>query len=168
VTTVINGKNFSKEDFQSAESKLIEFMVNCYQLDVSKKTSHGDKSVEYLSNFLELVGEFHNSISIFTTNNDLCVEAAMMRLSQRQKSLGKKNFILLMVFSHGILPVFFYRQFFTNSVNNTNRVVVYLWKLHGSLTGYLQSDLADRDSSRAWRYTNNYNLNDDSIYLSQP
>ncbi len=164
VTTVINEKNFSKEDFQSAESRLIEFMVSCYQLDVSKKTSHGDKSVEYLSNFLELVGEFHNSISIFTTNNDLCVEAAMMRLSQRQKSLRKKEFYLVDGFSHGILPVFSIANFSLIPSTTTNRVVVYLWKLHGSIDWIFCNPISPTESQAGHGDAhNNYNLNDDSI-----
>jgi hypothetical protein len=133
VTASIAGKTFSKEDILSAESKLVEFMVRCYQLDAAKKTAHGDKSVEYLSNFLEFIGEFHNSISIFTTNNDLCIEAAIMRLSQRQRSQKKKDFYLVDGFSHGILPTYSISYFSQVPPSASNRVVVYLWKLHGSI-----------------------------------
>lgn len=133
VTASIAGKTFSKEEILSAESKLVEFMVKCYQLDVAKKTTHGDKSVEYLSNFLEFIGEFHNSISIFTTNNDLCIEAAIMRLSQRQRSLKKKEFYLVDGFSHGILPTFSISNFSQIPLSTSNKVAVYLWKLHGSI-----------------------------------
>jgi len=133
VTPSIAGKTFSKDEIVSAESKLIEFMVRCYQLDAAKKTTHGDKSVEYLSNFLEFIGEFHNSISIFTTNNDLCIEAAIMRLSQRQKNLKKKEFYLVDGFSHGILPTFSISNFSQILPSSSNKVVVYLWKLHGSI-----------------------------------
>lgn len=164
VSTVINGKNFSKEDFLSAESRLIEFMVSCYQLDVAKKTSHGDKSIEYLSNFLELIGEFHNSISIFTTNNDLCVEAAIMCLSQRQKSLRKKEFYLVDGFSHGILPVFSISNFSLILPSTTNRVVVYLWKLHGSIDWIFCSPIKyDKKSEGQGGAKINHNFNDDSI-----
>ncbi len=133
VTTAIEGKNFSREDISSAEAKLIGFMVNCYQLNSATKTSHGDKSVEYLANFLEFVGDFHNSISIFTTNNDLCVESAIMRLSQMQKNTRKKDFYLVDGFCHGILPTFSISNFTQIPHTTSNRVVVYLWKLHGSV-----------------------------------
>lgn len=133
VTASIAGKTFSRKEILSAESKLIEFMVACYQLDAAKKTAHGNKSVEYLSNFLEFIGEFHNSISIFTTNNDLCIEAAIMRLSQRQRSLKKKEFYLVDGFSHGILSTFSISNFSQTSPSSSNKVIIYLWKLHGSI-----------------------------------
>jgi len=133
VTTSIAGKTFLRKEILSAESKLIEFMVRCYQLDAAKETKHGDKSVEYLSYFLEFIGEFHNSISIFTTNNDLCIEAAIMRLSQRQRSLKRKDFYLVDGFSHGILPIFSVSNFTQKPPSSSNKVIVYLWKLHGSI-----------------------------------
>jgi len=165
VTASIAGKTFSKEEILSAESKLVEFMVKCYQLDVAKKTTHGDKSVEYFSNFLEFIGEFHNSISIFTTNNDLCIEAAIMRLSQRQRSLKKKEFYLVDGFSHGILPTFSISNFSQISHSSSNKVVVYLWKLHGSIDWIFCNpiDQSQSQNPRGDSNTQKHVFNDESI-----
>lgn len=165
VTASIAGKTFSKEEILFAESKLVEFMVGCYQLDAAKKTTHGDKSVEYLSNFLEFIGEFHNSISIFTTNNDLCIEAAIMRLSQRQRGLKKKEFYLVDGFSHGILPTFSISNFSQMSLSSSNKVVVYLWKLHGSIDWIFCNPIDQSQSQhpRGDSNTQKHVFNDESI-----
>jgi len=162
VTTAIGDKSFSKEDILSTELKLIEFMVRCYQLGAAKDTKHGDKTVKYLADFFELIGEFHNSISIFTTNNDLCVEAAIMRLSQRQKSLRKKEFYLVDGFSHGILPTFSISNFSLIPPSASNRVVVYLWKLHGSIDWMFCNPIKS-DSAKEKQEDVIARYNDDSI-----
>ncbi|ODS32641.1 MAG: hypothetical protein SCARUB_02242 [Candidatus Scalindua rubra] len=160
VTTTIGSVNFSKEQIQAAESKLIEFMVKCYQLDVTEKTSHGDGSIEYLANYFEFLGEFHNSIYIFTTNNDLCIEAAIMRLSQKQKSSKKKEFYLIDGFSHGILPTFSISNFSLDLPKSPNRVIVYLWKLHGSIDWRFTNPIQNSDTNKS---DEKFEFSDESI-----
>ncbi|HEC64139.1 MAG TPA: hypothetical protein ENI23_02465 [bacterium] len=162
-TTSINKTSFSKEALLTAEKALIKFMVDCYQLDAADKPPHGDRAVEYLANFIEFVGGFHNSISIFTTNNDLCIEAAIIRLSQRQKNLGKKEFYLVDGFSHGILPNFSIANF-SSSPTITNRVAVYLWKLHGSVDWVFLNPIKPSTSQKEQdAISSNYNFGDESI-----
>lgn len=129
----IGASDFTKEKITATENKLIEFMVICYQLDICEKTAHGDRSIKYLSDFIELIGEFHNSLSIFTTNNDLCVETAIMRLSQMSKNTQKKEFYLIDGFSHGSLPIFSMSNFSLMPQVLNDRIITYLWKLHGSI-----------------------------------
>lgn len=165
VTASIDGKSFSRKDILTVESKLVEFMVKCYQLEAAEKTKHGNRSVEYLSKFLEFIGEFHNSISIFTTNNDLCIEAAIMRLSQRQKSIKKKEFYLVDGFSHGILPTFSISNFSLVPPSSNNRVVIYLWKLHGSIDWIFCNPIKQRDTTESEKENSirEHIFNDESI-----
>ena len=85
VETKIGELEISKEDVTLAEEKLLEFIIGCYQLDACKKTTHGDGDLEYLAKFIEVISEFVSSIYVFTTNNDLCVEAALVSLSHHKQ-----------------------------------------------------------------------------------
>lgn len=156
VKTKIGTADFSKEKMQQAELQLTKFIVACYQLDSCEKTSHGDRSIEYLSDFVDFLGGFHNSLSIFTTNNDLCIETAIMRLSQLSKSLKKRECYLIDGFSHGVLPVFSISNFSLIPPKSNNRVVVYLWKLHGSVDWTYTNPINDDTGS-------NVNFHDESI-----
>ncbi|HAH21605.1 MAG: hypothetical protein A2Y00_05610 [Omnitrophica WOR_2 bacterium GWF2_43_52] len=159
VNATIGSSDFSKDEIKHAESKLVEFMVKCYQLDIIDKTSHGVKSIEYLSNFFECLGGFYNSISVFTTNNDLCIETALLQLSQRPKNTQKKTFYLIDGFSHGALPIFSMINFSIVPPVQSNRVVVYLWKLHGSIDWTYTCPLTDTEDEK----TQNTKFHDDSI-----
>lgn len=159
VDATIGSSEFTKDKIKYAESKLVEFMVKCYQLDIVDKTSHGTKSIEYLANFFEFLGGFYNSIYVFTTNNDLCIETALLHLSQKPKNIQKKTFYLIDGFSHGALPIFSMANFSIVPPAQSNRVIVYLWKLHGSIDWTYTCPLIDV----AEEHAQNAKFHDDSI-----
>lgn len=159
IDAAIGSSEFSKEKIRYAETKLVEFMIKCYQLNIVEKTSHGTQSIEYLSNFFDFLGGFYNSIYVFTTNNDLCIETALLQLSQRPKNIQKKTFYLIDGFSQSILPIFSMTNFSIVPSSQTNCVIVYLWKLHGSIDWTYTNPIAEGEDEKI----QNTKFNDDSI-----
>lgn len=136
VDTRIGGKMFTPDQIATAENELIDFMVNLTQLDVSNKDSfpHGDGSIAYISDFIELMGKFQKTVNIFTTNIDLCVEAAIVKLSQLPKGKRQNHFHLIDGFSPGIVPIFDITNFVWKPTDaHRDTIPVYYWKLHGSI-----------------------------------
>lgn len=134
--TKIGATTFTPKQITIAENELIEFMVTLTQLDVSKKAaiSHGDGSIAYISEFIELMGTFQKTIRIFTTNIDLCVEAAIVKISQNPKDSRADRFHLIDGFSSGTIPVFNIANFAWKPANpHPDTALVYYWKLHGSV-----------------------------------
>jgi len=134
--TKIGETTFTSEQINIAENELINFMVNLTQLNVLKKEtiSHGDGSIMYISEFIELMGTFQKTIRIFTTNIDLCVEAAIVKISQNPKDSRADRFHLIDGFSSGTIPVFNIANFAWKPANpHPDTALVYYWKLHGSV-----------------------------------
>jgi len=144
----IGGTTFTPEQITIAENELIDFMVNLTQLDVSKKVSilHGDGSIAYLSDFIELMGNFQKTVNVFTTNIDLCVEAAIVKISQRPKGKKYNRFHLIDGFSSGIIPIFDIANFRWKSTDaHRDTVSVCYWKLHGSVDWTYSMPFDDKD-----------------------
>jgi len=134
--TKIGETTFTSEQINVAENELINFMANLTQLNVLKKEtiSHGDGSIMYISEFIELMGTFQKTIRIFTTNIDLCIEAAIVKISQNPKGSRADRFHLIDGFSSGIIPVFNIANFAWKPANpHPDTALVYYWKLHGSV-----------------------------------
>jgi len=134
--TKIGATTFTPKQITIAENELIEFMVTLTQLDVSKNAaiSHGDGSIAYISDFIELMGDFQKTVNIFTTNIDLCVEASIVKISQRPKGKTYSRFHLIDGFSSGIVPIFDIANFVWKSADaHRDTIPVYYWKLHGSV-----------------------------------
>ncbi|HHD64864.1 MAG TPA: hypothetical protein ENK96_11010 [Desulfobulbaceae bacterium] len=134
--TKIGETTFKLEQINVAENELINFMANLAQLKVLKKKgiSHGDGSIKYISEFIELMGTFQKTIRIFTTNIDLCVEAAIVRISQNPKGSRADRFHLIDGFSSGTIPVFNIANFAWKPADpHPDTALVYYWELHGSV-----------------------------------
>jgi NAD-dependent SIR2 family protein deacetylase len=102
-----------------------------------KKKNHGTGNVNYLTDFFLTLSSFgkptNKIIRLFTTNIDLCVEAAFVQLSQRSRSDRRPDFVFIDGFECSILPTFnmgCYRQELKSCVD---KCAVYYWKLHGSI-----------------------------------
>ncbi|NQT20117.1 MAG: SIR2 family protein [Planctomycetes bacterium] len=70
---------------------------------------------------------------MFTTNIDLCVEAAMVRLSQRPRPDRRPDLVLVDGFESAILPTFNMGCYTRATSTPGNRCALYYWKLHGSV-----------------------------------
>lgn len=130
--TQISGQSVTREQVIKAQEELTSFLAECLRLD-SEIISRGDRDITYLADFLEFIGRFHRTILIFTTNNDLCLEAAVTQLAHRQQSPQRKEFYLVDGFSTGLLPSFSISNYTLTMPESPERVRVCLWKLHGSI-----------------------------------
>ena len=72
-------------------------------------------------------------VRVFTTNIDLCVEAALVRLSQRSRPNRRPDVVLVDGFESAILPTFNMGCYTRAESAPGNRCAVYYWKLHGSV-----------------------------------
>lgn len=133
VETKIGELEISKEEIFLVEEKLLEFIIDCYKLDANKRTEHGDGNVEYIAEFIKLISEFVRSIRIITTNNDLCIEASLVLLSQHKQNGVSKKYYLVDGFSHGLIPTFSIENFAIEKFGTHDTVPLYLWKMHGSI-----------------------------------
>jgi len=120
-------------DISAAEKELLDFLVKCLKLDGDDSLGRKRGSVDYIGRFIQLMGEFADAIRIFTTNNDLCIEAAIAWVSQQRKKDSKKGFRLVDGFSHGLVPTFAMENFAVEQPRGANLVPFYLWKMHGSI-----------------------------------
>ena len=123
----------TEKDISLAERKVLDFLVNCLRLDGEDDLHTRRGSVDYIGKFIQLMAEFTNAIQIFTTNNDLCIEAAIVWLSQQPKRDRKRSFRLVDGFSHGLVPTFAMENFAVEQPRSGNLVPLYLWKMHGSI-----------------------------------
>jgi len=137
VTTTIGETQVNSEAISKASEELIQFMAAMCDLESHEYTEHGTGQVDYLSDFLLAMATFgtpmNRLVRVFTTNIDLCVEAALVRLSQRSRSDRRPNLVLFDGFEGGILPAFNMGCYRRAATSPGNRCGVYYWKLHGSV-----------------------------------
>jgi len=137
VTTSIGETPVDSEAISRASEELIQFMAAMCDLESHKYTEHGAGRVDYLSDFLLAMATFgtpmNRLVRVFTTNIDLCVEAALVRLSQRSRSDRRPDLVLIDGFEGGILPTFNMGCYRSTVAGPGNRCGVYYWKLHGSV-----------------------------------
>lgn len=118
---------------ETASKQLLLFMANRCELSASKQANHGTGSIEYLSDFILPFSAFGNSLKVFTTNIDLCFEAAMVRLSQRPRLSPRPDLILVDGFDTGLITTFDLRNYRREFPLRNDLRPVYYWKLHGSI-----------------------------------
>jgi hypothetical protein len=87
VTTTIGASAISGEVIYNASEELIQFMAEMCDLSSHQVVNHGPGKVDYLADFFLAMASFgkpaNRLMRVFSTNIDLCVEAAIARLSQR-------------------------------------------------------------------------------------
>ena len=142
----------TQEMVSLAESKVLDFLVRCLELESQSEPSRKGGSIDYIGKFIRLMGEFTNGIWIFTTNNDLCVEAALVWLAQERKNDTKKSFRLVDGFSHGLVPTFAMENFHVDQPTGVSVVPVYLWKMHGSIDWVFTNPTKSNDGKRRNEY----------------
>jgi hypothetical protein len=123
-----------RAEIEKAEEELIQFMANLCGFDACEMTSHGDKSIAYIADFLQILSAFQSMLKIFTTNIDLCVEAAAVRLSHQSRNKKHKDFVLIDGFTSGPIPKFDIRNYLLQQPKEQPKTFpIFLWKLHGSI-----------------------------------
>jgi hypothetical protein len=136
VTTAVGETQVDSEAIRKSSDELISFMATMCDLTSQEHTEHGTGRVDYLADFFISMATFGSStnrlIRAFTTNIDLCVEAAMVRLSQRRRSDRRPDIVLVDGFESSILPTF-NMGCYTRPASTTGRCSLYYWKLHGSV-----------------------------------
>ncbi len=151
----ISDNEVTKEDLELVEKVLLKFIVRCFELNSPFLRDKSDNNINYLSDFIEFVGEFQNKINIFTTNNDICIEASLTRLSQKGLKEKKCTYNLIDGFSSGLIPTFSTINYHYPPPTNRKLVNIYLWKLHGSIDWTFSNPINDENP--------NNDYNDDSI-----
>jgi len=132
IETKIGERLINEKQILNIETKIIKVIIDCFDLSGCERVQHGEKSVKYLSDFIQFLGEFQNPIRLFTTNNDLCIEAAIVRLSQLNLKSQEHKFILIDGLSNGLIPTFSIDNFAIEATNPYKIPVCY-WKMHGSI-----------------------------------
>lgn len=137
VTTAVGKTQVDSKAIGQASEELIRFMAVMCDLASQKHTDHGSGKVDYLSDFFLAMASFgtpmNRLVRVFTTNIDLCVEAAMVRLSQRPRPDRRPDLVLVDGFESAILPTFNMGCYMRAASAPGNRCAVYYWKLHGSV-----------------------------------
>jgi len=137
VTTVVGGTEVDSDAIRQASEELVQFMAAMCDLGSPEHTNHGSGQVVYLSDFFLAMSAFGTPGSrlmrVFTTNIDLCVEAALVRLSQRSRADRKPDLVLVDGFESAILPTYNMGRYAGPAFPSGNRCPVYYWKLHGSV-----------------------------------
>jgi len=116
-----------------ASDELVMFMCNMCELGGQKRASHGSGKINYISDFFLTLGAMGTDIRVFTTNIDLCVEAALVQLSQRPQANRRPDMVLIDGFESALVPTFGFDCYRRESKSFGDRIPVYLWKLHGSI-----------------------------------
>lgn len=137
VTTAVDKSEIPAESIEQASEELIGFMATMCDLSSRKYTSHGTGKVEYLADFFLAMASFgkpaSRMIRVFSTNIDLCVEAALVRLSQRSRADRRPDLVLVDGFDSSILPTFNVSCYRPLARSLPDTCAVYYWKLHGSI-----------------------------------
>jgi NAD-dependent SIR2 family protein deacetylase len=137
VTTAVGKTQVDSKAISRASEELIQFMAEMCGLASQEYTDHGSGQVDYLSAFFLAMASFgtpmNRLVRVFTTNIDLCVEAAMVRLSQRSRHDRRPDLVLVDGFESAILPTFNMGCYTRAPSAPSNRCAVYYWKLHGSV-----------------------------------
>ena len=150
IETKIGDTTFKDDIIEGIEKTLLKFIVDCFGLNGYQKTKRDNDnkgSVEYVANFIKFLGRFQNPIKIFTTNNDICLEAALVRLSQENYNLTEKRYHLIDGFSTGLIPTFSIDNYAIEATSDNNKIPVCYWKLHGSIDWVFTSPLGDEQSN---------------------
>ena len=137
VTTVVDKSELSLQLLKQASEELIGFMATMCNLASCKHAKHGSGKVDYLADFFLTMATFGKPASrlirVFSTNIDLCVEAALVRLSQRTRADRRPDLVLVDGFESSILPTFSMNCYRQQVPSFADRCAVYYWKLHGSI-----------------------------------
>jgi hypothetical protein len=134
IDALIGKEALDRADIEKAEDELIQFMARLCDFDACEVTTHGDRSIAYIAEFLQMLSAFQNMLKIFTTNIDLCIEAAAVRLSHQSKNKKHKEFILVDGFTSGPIPKFDIRNYLLQQPKEQPKIFpIFLWKLHGSI-----------------------------------
>lgn len=137
VTTTIGKSEVSGEAICTASDELTQFMAEMCDLSSHQLASHGPGKVDYLADFFLAMASFgkptNRLIRVFSTNIDLCVEAAIARLSQRTRASRRPDLILVDGFEGSILPTFNMNCFRREHGSFDDHCAIYYWKLHGSV-----------------------------------
>ena len=137
VTTTVGDSELPETAIKQASEELIEFMAEMCDLSSHEYTKHGTGKVDYLADFFLAMSSFgkpaNKLIRVFTTNIDLCVEAALVRLSQRSRAERRPDFVFVDGFESSILPTFNMGCYRRDTASFGDRYAVYYWKLHGSI-----------------------------------
>ena len=148
VTTNVGETQVDSKAIRLASDELTRFMALMCDLASQKLTTHGTGRVDYLSDFFVAMATFGSSanrlIRLFTTNVDLCIEAAMVHLSQRSRSDRRPDIMLIDGFESSILPTF-NMGCYTRPSSKLSRCTLYYWKLHGSVDWTYAQSLKDAD-----------------------
>jgi len=137
VTTAIGESEIPAAAIRQASEELIGFMAEMCGLSSHVHLGRGSGRVDYLADFFLAMASFGKTASqrirVFSTNIDLCVEAALVRLSQRPRADRRTDFVLVDGFESAILPTFNMGCYTRELSSFGERCSVWLWKLHGSI-----------------------------------
>lgn len=165
-TASIDKKSLDANEIGKASEELLGYMAKMCELSARKHASHGEGSIEYLADFITYFSEFGNMLSIFTINIDLCIEAAIVRLSQRARRSRKPEFPFVDGFDTGIVPTFEIRNYRRDLVPRDEFRPVYYWKLHGSVDWTFSSPFDENAARKQLEETNEeQGFSDDSIIM---
>lgn len=137
----IKDQLLSPENINQASNELLLFVAKMCELTAQKLVTRGTGSIEYLADFVRSFSAFGNTLKVFTTNLDLCIEAALVRLSQRARRFRRPEFLLIDGFDSGIVPTFNLRNYGRDFSAQGHVYPVYYWKLHGSIDWTFSSPL---------------------------
>lgn len=137
VRTAVDKSEIPEGSIRQASEELIGFMAKMCELASRKHSNHGTGKVDYLADFLLAMATFgkpaSKMIRVFSTNIDLCVEAALVRLSQRARAHRRPDLVLVDGFDSAILPTFNMGCYRHQARSLPETCAVYYWKLHGSI-----------------------------------
>jgi len=137
VTAAVGQSAVPPEAIARASDELIAFMAKMCKLSSHEYTDHGEGQVGYLADFFLAMASFgrpaNRLIRVFSTNIDLCVEAAMVRLSQRARADRRPDLILVDGFDSSMLPTLDMASYRRQAASFRDRCAVCYWKLHGSI-----------------------------------
>ena len=137
VTTAVGKSEIPAQSISQASEELIGFMAAMCDLSSRKHTKHGAGKVDYLADFFLAMATFGKPASrlirAFSTNIDLCVEASLVRLSQRARADRRPDLVLVDGFDSAILPTFNMGCYRQQARSLPDTCAVYYWKLHGSI-----------------------------------
>ena len=151
VTTAVGKSEISAKAISLAWEDLIGFMALMCALSSRQHTNHGTGKVDYLADFFLAMASFgkpaNRLMRVFSTNIDLCVEAALVRLSQRSRATRRPDLVLVDGFESAILPTFSMGCYQREAASFGDRCAVYYWKLHGSIDWTYSHPIGDGGTS---------------------
>lgn len=162
----IKDQLLSPENINRASNELLLFVAKMCELTAQNLVNHTKGSIEYLADFVRSFSTFGNTLKVFTTNLDLCIEAALVQLSQRARRFRRPEFLLIDGFDGGIVPTFNLRNYGRDLSTQDDVHPVYYWKLHGSIDWTFSSPLdINRVNGKNENSLDTCNFNDESIIV---